>query len=51
MNPHIQYNNIDEYIKRMTRFVSKKALISFVIITCNGDPLLVNETKTYLTWF
>ena len=25
--------------------------MSFVIIPCNGDPLLVNEAKHYLTWF
>ena len=51
INPHVSYTISDDEIRRMTGFVSKKALMSFVIITCNGDPLLVNETKTYLTWF
>ena len=49
MNPHVCYSISNDEIKRMKEFVSTNVLMAFIIIPCNGDPLLVNETKLTLS--
>jgi hypothetical protein len=49
--PKLKYNTLtNKEVKRRTGFISKEAMLAFIVLVCNADRGKMTETKMSLTW-
>lgn len=49
--PKVKRGQTDSEIHRGTGFFSKKQMLAFIVIACNGNIDIIGKTNTSLTWY